>query len=37
MDALTLTISDELQKEMDDKLISAAVLKEAIWRPRPAR
>lgn len=31
-DALTLTISDELQKEMDDKLISAAVLKEAIWR-----
>jgi Fe-S oxidoreductase len=31
-DALTLTVSDELQKEMDDKLISAAVLKEAIWR-----
>jgi hypothetical protein len=31
-DAVTLVISDELQKDMDKKLISAADLKEAIWR-----
>jgi hypothetical protein len=31
-DALTLVISDEVQKDMDKKLISAADLKEAIWR-----
>ncbi len=31
-DMLTLVISDELQKEMDEKLISADDLKEAIWR-----
>ena len=30
-DELTLIISDELQKSMDKKLISAADLKEAIW------
>ncbi len=30
-DQLTLIISDELQKSMDKKLISAADLKEAIW------
>ncbi len=31
-DSLTLIIGDELQKDMDMKLISAADLKEAIWR-----
>jgi hypothetical protein len=30
-DPLTLTIGDELQKDLDKKLISAADLKEAIW------
>ena len=30
-DALTLVIGDELQQELDKKLISAADLKEAIW------
>jgi hypothetical protein len=30
-DRLTLVIGDELQKDMDKKLISAADLKEAIW------
>jgi Fe-S oxidoreductase len=30
-DQLTLVIGDELQKDMDKKLISAADLKEAIW------
>jgi len=31
-DSLRLIISDDLQKEMDQKLISEADLKEAIWR-----
>jgi Fe-S oxidoreductase len=30
-DQLTLMISDELRKELDEKLISSADLKEAIW------
>jgi hypothetical protein len=30
-DELTLVINDEIQKSMDNKLISAADLKEAIW------
>ena len=30
-DGLTLIIGDELQKQMEEKLISAADLKEAIW------
>ena len=30
-DGLTLIIGDDLQEEMDEKLISAADLKEAIW------
>jgi ferredoxin len=30
-DSVTLVISDELQKDMDGRLISAADLKEAIW------
>jgi hypothetical protein len=31
-DDITLIIGDELQREMDSKLISALDLKEAIWR-----
>ncbi|MCE5252996.1 MAG: FAD-dependent oxidoreductase [Actinomycetia bacterium] len=31
-ESLTLVIDDELQKEMEEKLISALDLKEAIWR-----
>lgn len=31
-DQLTLVISDEIQQSMEQKLISAAELKEAIWR-----
>ncbi len=31
-DRLTLSIGDELQRALDDKLIAASDLKEAIWR-----